>query len=154
MRVKASAWYFPLLLTSLLVLMMACDTETPEQRAEKDREKILDYLEEHDYDYEELDSGVFVVIEEEGSGNHPHENSTIRMTFEGYVLNGNSYNAGYNSNVQVTSMVTGFRYGITSFKRGGSGMIFIPSDLGHGETGYGNLPYGEVLRYEVEIFDF
>ncbi|MFO7873759.1 MAG: FKBP-type peptidyl-prolyl cis-trans isomerase [Bacteroidales bacterium] len=154
MHVKAYTWFFPLWLTSLLVLMMACDTETPEQRAEKDREKILEYLEEHGYDYEELDSGVFVVIEEEGSGNYPNENSTIRMTFEGYELNGDLYNAGYNTNVQVTSMVPGFRYGITSFKRDGSGMIFIPSDLGYGENGYGNLPYGEVLRYEVEIFDF
>ncbi len=138
----------------LLLLIHACNSDDPDERAIRDREKILEYLEENDLDYYELESGVFIVIEEEGIGSNPSENSTVRMSYQGYLLNGEIFDSATNVNIFLPNTVRGFRKGVVEFKRGGKGIILIPSALGYGTTGTGTVPRNSVLIFHVEIIDF
>ncbi|TVR41867.1 MAG: peptidylprolyl isomerase [Bacteroidia bacterium] len=138
----------------LLLLINACSSDDPDERAIRDREKILEYLEENDLDYYELESGVFIVIEEEGTGSNPNENSTVRMSYQGYLLNGEMFDSATNVNIFLPNTVRGFRKGVVEFKRGGNGIILIPSALGYGTTGTGTVPRNSVLIFHVEIIDF
>ncbi len=143
----------PVLLISAL-LLGACGKDDPDRRAERDREKILEYLAEQGWEYYELESGVFIVMEEEGSGSHPHEGSTVRMSYQGYLLDGTMFDSANNVNIFLPNTVRGFREGVMEFRRGGEGVILIPSALGYGSSGTGTIPRNSVLIFHVEIIDF
>lgn len=134
----------------------ACDTETPEQLAEKDREEIIEYLKEHDmYDEaEEHSSGVFYVIEKEGSGSYPNSNSIVKVTYHGYLLDGELFDNRIESTMRLTSQIRGMQIGLTFFQRGSEGWILIPSALGYGEYGTVGIPRNANLAFEVEMIDF
>ncbi len=147
--------YTLLIFLAMLFVSTSCRKDDPEVIAEKDRKKILEYLAEHELDYTELEEGVFVVIEHEGTGGHPHENSTVRMTYEGRLLDGTLFDAGTNAVLFLGNTVRGFRIGVMEFKRGGKGLILIPSALGYGQyPPPGNIPRNAVLIFDVEIIDF
>ncbi len=140
---------------SLLMLCTSCGKDDPDAIAEKDRKKILEYLAEHELDYYEIEHGVFVVIYHEGTGGQPHENSTVRMNYEGFLLDGTLFDAGHNALLYLGATVRGFRIGVMEFKRGGKGLILIPSAQGYGEyPPPGNIPRNAVLIFDVEIIDF
>ncbi len=141
-------------LTLILVAMVACDTEDAEDRAEKDRKKIIDYLHENELDYYEHESGVFIVMDNPGSGSHPGEGSTVRMSYTGYLLDEEVFDSATNADIFLPNTVRGFRKGVMEFKRGGSGTILIPSGLGYGTSGTGSIPGNAVLIFDVEIIDF
>ena len=150
--------YFPvtkaLLAFPFLFLAVSCGSDDPERQAEKDREKILEYIAEHDLDAHELESGVFYVIEEEGNGNFPTETYTVIVNYTGYLLNGDEFSAATGQTLNLNSTILGFKYGIPMFNRGSKGMLLIPSGLGYGEYGSYTIPPNAVLIYEIEMIDF
>ncbi|MDR4987817.1 MAG: FKBP-type peptidyl-prolyl cis-trans isomerase [Bacteroidales bacterium] len=138
-----------------LIILFACSKDDPDVIAERDRNRILKYLEENEFDdYYELESGVFIVMEVEGSGSKPGENSIVNMSYVGKLLNGTIFDGANYANVNLKVTVRGFRYGVMEFSRGGQGMILIPSALGYGSNPYGSIPRNSVLIFEVEIYDF
>ncbi len=141
-------------LTLILIAMAACDTEDAEDRAKKDRKKIIDYLHENTLDYYEHESGVFIVIDNPGSGSHPDEGSRVNMSYTGYLLDGEIFDRATNTDIVLSNTVRGFRKGVMEFKYGGSGTILIPSGLGYGSSSIGSIPRNAVLIYDVEIIDF
>ncbi|MEE4177954.1 MAG: FKBP-type peptidyl-prolyl cis-trans isomerase [Bacteroides sp.] len=138
----------------ILGLITSCGSDDPEKQAEKDREKILEYIEEHDLDAQELESGVFYVIEEEGSGSFPTETSTVIINYTGFLLDGDEFGAGTASTFNLNSTILGFKYGIPMFNRGSKGILLIPSGLAYGEYGSYTIPPNAVLIYNIEMIDF
>ncbi len=141
----------------LLIALVSCDIESDSDRAEIDRNKILDYLQENQIEgYYELESGVFVYIDKPGSGEQrPHEQSRVQMIHTGYFLDGEFFhNTGVPENVNLSSVVRGLKYGVMEFRRGGTGTIFVPSALGFGRQTIGDIPKNSVLIFDVEIIDF
>lgn len=139
---------------AILVLFAACGSDDPEKQAAKDREKIIDYIEKHDLDAHELETGVFYVIEQTGNGNFPTENSTVVLNYTGKLLSGKQFDVGFGSSLNLRGTILGFRYGIPMFNRGSKGLLLIPSGLGYGPNGSFSIPPNAVLIFEVEIIDF
>ena len=127
---KSRAFAFSFFL-SLLIVLSSCSRNDPDVIAERDRKRILEYIEENDLDAIELDEGVFVAITREGAGGHPTETSSVKMNYIGYLLNGNVFDEGYNARISLPGAVRGFRIGIMAFRRGGEGTILIPSAAGY-----------------------
>ncbi len=146
--------YSASLILSVVLVFGSCRRDDPEYIAKRDREKILEYLEENDLDYQEVESGVFVVIEEEGTGSHPSENSTVKLDYTGYLLNGNVFDSGEAVSLFLPGTVQGFSIGVRQFRRSGSGKILIPSALGYGSYAQGSIPRNSVLIFDVRIIDF
>jgi FKBP-type peptidyl-prolyl cis-trans isomerase FkpA len=138
----------------LMVLFAACGSDDPEKQAAKDREKIIDYIEKHDLDAHELESGVFYVIEQTGNGNFPTENSTVVINYTGKLLSGKQFDVGFGSSLYLRGTILGFRYGIPMFNRGSKGLLLIPSGLGYGPNGSFSIPPNAVLIFEIEMIDF
>lgn len=147
-------YHITTLLIALLVVAGACRRDDPDYIAKRDREKILEYLEEHALDYQELDDGVFVVIEREGIGGFPSETSTVKLHYTGYLLNGTVFDSGQDASLYLPNTVQGFSIGVRAFQRDGKGKILIPSALGYGSFARGNIPRNSVLIFDVEIIDF
>ncbi len=146
--------YSASLLLSMVLVFGSCRRDDPEYIAQRDREKILEYLEENELDYQEVESGVFVVIEEEGTGSHPAENSNVKLNYTGYLLNGDVFDSGEGVSLYLPGTVQGFSIGIRQFRRSGKGKILIPSALGYGSYAQGSIPRNSVLIFDVKIIDF
>lgn len=142
-----------LLTLSLLVLLPSCEQEDPDAIAAEDRKKILNYISEEGLTdvYVEHSSGLFYVMEEEGTGLSPTLNNYVRIRYEGYYLDGKVFDASDGALFQLRSTISGWREGIPLFKNGGKGKLMVPSSMGYGAY----PPYGSgIRRNAVLIFDF
>ncbi len=151
MKIKVLTYILPFLLFAAL---SSCSRNDPDVIAERDEKKILAYIDEHNLDAIELEEGVWVAIDQEGSGGHPAENSVVLMNYRGFLLNDDVFDEGFNARINLQQAVRGFRIGVMAFRRGGLGTILIPSAAGYGEYPSGNIPRNSVLIFEVEIIDF
>lgn len=135
-------------------VLTACQKDPNESQALKDRKKILEYLEEEGLEAQEHESGLFYIIENEGVGGHPHENSTVRIAYKGYFLDGEVFDSSQDARLSLYQTIQGWRIGIPLFKQGGNGILFVPSALGYGPTGSMKIPGNTVLIFEVELIEF
>jgi FKBP-type peptidyl-prolyl cis-trans isomerase FkpA len=115
-----------------------------------------------------LPSGVYVVIEKEGSGEFIKSGVEVSMNYDKYVLNGPKYDSNIDSNfhhetplkinVGQRQLLSGWEDGLKEFKKGSKGQIFIPSKYAYGSNKYGirpndTIPENSIIRVEVEILN-
>ncbi len=143
-----------LLSSTLLLLMGGCESDDPDARAERDRRRILDYIAENDLDAMELEQGVFVVLEIEGIGPFPTEQSLVKISYTGRLLKGDVFEQRDEATMTVGSGVRGFQLGLVKFNRGAKGMILIPSGMGYGDFPMASIPRNSVLIFDIEMIDF
>jgi FKBP-type peptidyl-prolyl cis-trans isomerase FkpA len=144
------------LIALVLTLFIACsnddsvksDTDIKMQN----EQDITAYIAKNNLDAQRSDSGLYYVIEEEGTGTQPTSNSNVTVAYKGYFLNGevfDSSTSGISFNLQ--QVIKGWTEGITYFKEGGSGILLVPAHLGYGNNDYRGIPGGSVLIFEVEL---
>jgi FKBP-type peptidyl-prolyl cis-trans isomerase FkpA len=131
----------------------ACQKEDPLQT---DREKIEAYLVENSMDAERLESGLYYIIEEEGSGNiYPTLQSKVRLYYKGYLLDGTVFNEKNEAQIppefDLSKSILGWQQGIPLFREGGKGKLLIPSNLGYGGMKVGIIPPHSVLIFDIEL---
>ena len=151
----------PHLLALLFVLFISCsDDKQPEEDQPKDNvslndQEIQDYLEENNLEAEKTDSGLYYIIENEGTGAQPTATDNVRVAYKGYFTNGEIFDQssaeGVSFNLQ--NVIEGWTEGIPYFKEGGSGMLLIPSKLGYGSKDYMGIPGGSVLIFEIDLIE-
>ncbi len=115
-----------------------------------------------------LSSGVYVVIEKEGSGDFIKPSFEVTMNYDKYILNGPKYDSNIDSifnhqtplkvNIGQRQLLAGWEEGLKEFKKGSKGQIFIPSKLAYGGNKFGvrandTIPANSIIRLEVEILD-
>jgi FKBP-type peptidyl-prolyl cis-trans isomerase FkpA len=115
-----------------------------------------------------LPSGVYVVIEKEGSGDFIKPGFEVSMNYEKYALNGPKYDSNIDSafhhqtpakvNVGQRQLLMGWEDGLQKFNKGSKGQIFIPSKLAYGSAKYGirpndTIPANTIMKIDVEILD-
>lgn len=101
-------------------------------------------------------SGLHFIVQQEGDGNFPDENSVVTVAYRGTLLNGNEFDSNQTGlTISLQSVIAGWTEGIPQFSTGGSGILLIPSDLGYGEAGFGNdIPPNSILFFEIELLSF
>ena len=143
-----------------LSLFLACGKDDPESQAKKDRQILLKYISDNDLDAHEVDdTGVFYVINKEGSGGFPTADSHVHVKNEGYYFNDDEklelFQPLTTNLYHLRNMILGWQIGIPKFNRGAKGLLLIPSGYGYGPYSYyTGVPPNSVLLYEVEIEDF
>lgn len=150
----------PVILFCMLALL-ACDEEvlSIEAQAEKDREDILNYLQENNLTAEEDPSGLFYIIEKPGSVARPDSFSTVTIHYKGELLNGDEFDTTYDNDVPLTinlqSTIRGWTIGIPFFKLKGGGTLLIPSGLAYGRQRRTGIPSNSVLIFkDIELVSF
>jgi FKBP-type peptidyl-prolyl cis-trans isomerase FkpA len=134
-----------------LMLLFSCkkdDVDTLNQ------EEILKFIGDNNLTAKATGSGLYYVIEEEGTGERPKSNSDVKVKYKGYFTNGNVFDqntAGITFNLQA--VIAGWTEGIPLFKEGGIGMLLIPSKLGYGDRSVGSIPSNSVLIFDIELID-
>jgi FKBP-type peptidyl-prolyl cis-trans isomerase FkpA len=143
------------LLSSLLVVFLfaSCAKKKAEKQAKEDDQIIQEYIAAHNLTATKTASGLYVVIENPGTGAACNSFSTVKASYKGYLTNGEVFDsssaAGIDFNLQ--SVIAGWTEGIPYFKEGGYGKLLIPSALGYGTNGSGPIPANAVIIFDVKL---
>lgn len=137
----------------LLLVLSSC-----KDRAERDEEKILEYLADNNLTAERTAEGVYYILENPGTGTQPTSlGDEVEVHYEGYLLDGSvfdsSYDRGQTATFALWQVIRGWQIGIPLFKEGGKGKLLIPSELGYGAQAVGDIPKNSVLIFDVELID-
>ena len=127
------------------------DVEIVDYPAEN-RQEILDYIADNNLDATESDTGLFYVIEEQGTGDYPEATSNVTVKYKGYFTDGEVFDENDNGvSFNLNQVIPGWTEGMQYFKEGGSGQLLIPSALGYGRYGNQVIPGGAVLIFDVSL---
>lgn len=132
------------------ILFFSC---TKNKELERDKQLIADYISEHNIENAVTTvSGLTYVIQTEGTGKNPTATSNVKVTYKGYLLDGTVFDSAITPiTLNLQSVIQGWREGLSHFKEGGSGMLFIPADYGYGSTAKTNIPANSVLIFEIAL---
>lgn len=144
------------LLAFLCVLFISCSNDDqPVDYVSINDQQIQDFLEENDLEAEKSASGLYYIIDEEGTGERPTTTDQVRVAYKGYFTNGNVFDQSSPEGItfKLQQVIKGWTEGITYFREGGSGMLLVPSHLAYGPKDYMGIPGGSVLIFEIDLLE-
>ncbi len=119
-----------------------------------------DYLMEHDITQEPLESGLYFIEKEPGTGAEATPGSTVSVHYEGRLLDGTVFDSSYERGEPIEfvlgegQVIRGWDEGINLMRVGGKARLVIPSHLAYGERGAGQtIPPFSTLIFDVELVD-
>ncbi len=102
-------------------------------------------------------SGLQYKVIEEGTGAKPTRGNTVVAHYEGQLINGQIFESsrqrGQPAEFVLGQVIRGWTEGLQLMKEGGKTRLFIPSELGYGPGGTGNIPANAVLIFDVELIE-
>ncbi len=153
-----------LLFALLLMMGSGCSKKSvglqlTDPQAITDNKLILDYLKANKLKANHTASGLYYIIEKEGSKEHPTAANTVTCHYTGTLLNGKKFDSsvdrGKPLEFALTRVIKGWTEGIPFIGKGGKGKLIIPSGLAYGTRAMGaDIPANSVLIFDVELIDF
>ncbi len=157
-------------------VMAAEEVKKAERAAERiiEEDKIIqEYIKEKGLEAQKTESGLYYVIEEEGTGEPVTPGTTMTVDYAGYLLDGTLFDTSieavakennmFNENrpggytplpvsVGMGQVIPGWDEGLLLLKKGSKGKFLIPSPLAYGENGAGAMiPANSVLVFDVDV---
>ncbi len=139
----------------MLGLLVSCSKDQEKNyKAENDVE-ISTYISKNNIKAEKTKSGLYYIIEKEGSGAQAGINSYVNVSYKGYLLNGSEFDKSDEDGIftNLQQVITGWSEGISYFKEGGSGKLFIPAHLAYGSEDRNGVPGGSVLIFDIQLIE-
>jgi len=144
------------LLALVFIFFISCgDDKQPVDYVSLNDQEIQDYLVENDLQAEKSTSGLYYIIDSEGTGVQPTAADQVRVAYKGYFTNADIFDQSASEGISfnLRQVISGWTEGITYFKEGGSGMLLVPSHLGYGSRDYNGIPGGSVLIFEINLIE-
>ena len=136
----------------LVCILLSCSKNDTifEPQTETD---ILKYIEDNNLNATKSSSGLYYVINNEGTGKRPTSSSNVTVAYKGYFLNGSIFDQSNANGISfgLNQVIPGWTEGITYFKEGGDGILLVPYQLGYGANGRGTIPGGAALIFDVKL---
>ena len=106
---------------------------------------------------DKLPSGVEVSHLTVGKGAKPTAASTVKVHYEGTLINGNVFDSSYRRKETIefplNRVIAGWTEGVQLMKEGSKFRFYIPSKLAYGSRGAGrDIGPNEALIFDVELF--
>lgn len=131
-----------------------------EERALAEDGILEQYLSDENIDVQPLPSGLYYIEEEKGDGPKVEEGQTVSVHYEGRLIDGTVFDSSFERDtpldfvVGAGQVIPGWDEGISQMNVGGKALLVIPSKLGYGEQGAGQvIPPYSTLIFEVELVD-
>lgn len=141
---------FLVLIVSTFLFISCSNDDNFEPETEAD---IIAYIKNNNLNAQRSSSGLYFVINSEGSGASPTSSSNVTVAYKGYFLDGRVFDQSNSSGISfgLNQVIAGWTEGIQLFKEGGEGVLIVPYNLGYGTAGRGSIPGGAVLIFEVKL---
>ena len=132
--------------------------EANKQNLEKNKADGTAFLEKNKKkkDVKTLKSGLQYKVIKKGKGVLPKDNDSIKCHYKGTTIDGKEFDSSYKRNQAaifgINGVIKGFSEALKLMNVGSKWEIFIPSSLGYGDRGSGNIiPPGATLIFEIEL---
>ncbi len=143
--------YILIVLFSILLMSCSADSSKPIDYVVQNEKDIAKFVADNNLNAKRTESGLYYVINKQGTGAQPTYTSNVTVAYKGYLLNGAVFDQTNETSFDLHSSIVGMTEGISYFKEGGSGILLIPSSLGYGNNDYNGIPGGSVLIFVVEL---
>ncbi len=107
---------------------------------------------------QKTESGLYYVVEQEGTGEQAVAGSTVAVHYSGKLTNGNEFDNSYRRGqpiefkIGIGQVIPGWDEGISLMKVGSKYKLIIPSELGYGKRGAGGvIPPNANLVFDTEL---
>ncbi|WP_310557883.1 FKBP-type peptidyl-prolyl cis-trans isomerase [Flavobacterium sp.] len=138
-----------------LTLFISCtkDNSSAKDYTAKNEQEIKDYLAKNNLTAQRSATGLYYIIDEQGTGAKPTATSNVTVAYKGYFTNGGVFDQSSAAGIffGLNQVIKGWTEGIPYFNAGGNGMLLIPSHLGYGRSSNGSIPGGSVLLFDVKL---
>lgn len=142
-------------LAIIAVFFISCsnDSEKLIDYSAQNEAEIQAYIAENNLDAQRTSSGLYYVVNEEGTGKRPTATSVVTVSYKGYYTDKTVFDPGSTTGVSfnLQQVIQGWIEGIPFFKEGGSGILLIPAHLAYGSKNYQKIPGGSVLIFEIKL---
>lgn len=129
------------------------------EQANREDQLLQNYMRANNLNGTKKASGLYVIMEKEGSGKQPVNGSSVKVNYTGKLLDGTKFDSSldpgrqpYEFIIGTNPVIQGWVEGLTYFRVGGKGKLIIPSKLGYGEQG--NPPKigpNQPLVFDIEL---
>lgn len=99
-------------------------------------------------------SGLLYRIDVEGTGTQPTDSSYVSVNYVLTLVNGqvlDSSATGQPILANLKNMIRGWAIGVSKFREGGKGMLYIPPDLAYGVNGRPGIPGNATLVFSIGL---
>ncbi|MGB0840199.1 MAG: FKBP-type peptidyl-prolyl cis-trans isomerase [Chitinophagales bacterium] len=135
--------------------------ETKDDQAKTDNDLIVKHIAENmkGKSVKNTASGIYYVIDKEGSGVNPKITDRVKVHYRGKLLDGTEFDSSYSRNkpteFPLRGVIKGWQEAIPMLKTGGGkGTFYIPSAIAYGARRVGaKIEPNSVLIFEVELLD-
>ncbi len=139
----------------LLFLAISFSCEDKKPQAEIDDEIITEYIKDNNLDMTKSPYGIYYKIDKAGYGGYPSTNSTVKVSYKGYLLDGTVFDKSDGTvEFYLPYVIQGWQIAISKLQKAGSGTFIIPSGLAYGKEGKGSIPPNTVLMFDISLVDF
>tara|TARA_R110002051_G_scaffold133649_1_gene206938 strand:+ start:136 stop:594 length:459 start_codon:yes stop_codon:yes gene_type:complete len=144
------------LLALVFTILISCELDKKSEDIDymaKNEQDITAYITENNLEAQRSDSGLYYVIEDEGTGAQPTATSNVTVAYKGYYLNGKVFDQSDAEGISfgLNQVIKGWTEGIPYFKEGGNGILLVPAHLGYGNNDNRGIPGGSVLIFDVSL---
>jgi len=99
------------------------------------------------------ESGLQYKIVKEGDGAQPAEEDMVKVNYRGTLLSGDEFDKGDSVNLNLKSLIKGWKEGLQLMKVGSRYELYIPDSLAYGDREMRKIKPGSTLIFEVELLD-
>lgn len=145
-----------ILIICLNLAILSCSDDSDDVAAKADKE-IMEYLALRNLTAQRTDDGMYYIINFPGSEEKPVLTSSVTVHYQGKLINGRVFDSSFGkepANFRLEDVIKGWQKGIPLIGRGGKIVLFIPPQLGYGNTAQQGIPANSVLIFDVELIDF
>lgn len=140
-------------ITAAFVFFMSCSSDDPIDYSLENDEEIQAYILENNLDAEKTTSGLYYIVEEQGTGEMPkYATDRVKVKYNGYLTNGEVFDESADgASFILQYVIPGFAEGLTKFNEGGKGKLLIPAHLAYGGSNRDKIPAGSVVIFDIEL---
>jgi FKBP-type peptidyl-prolyl cis-trans isomerase FkpA len=113
-------------------------------------DQMISYAKKNNITYVSDPSGVLYQIITAGNSNKPRLTSTITVTYTGKLMNDKTFDSG-TITYPLNNLIAGWQVALPLIGEGGQIKILIPSALGYGSRGSGEIPGNAPLYFDVSL---
>jgi peptidylprolyl isomerase len=118
---------------------------------------IQEYITRKGIKEKPLKSGLYFIESQAGNGPNPKKGQKVTVHYSGFLTNGKKFDSSYDRDEPFTfvlgegQVIGGWDEGIALMKVGSAATLVIPSILGYGANGSGQIPPFAPLVFEVQL---